>query len=87
MSWLHGAGATSESKVPVDAVDCLAAAGRKSRSQDAQQNRLHARNKAFIVIAMIATFALAALFLAFSGALIARQPLRAKLLPLLRRAR
>jgi hypothetical protein len=36
---------------------------------------------------MSATFAIAALFLAFSGALVVRQPLRAKLLPLLRRAR
>ena len=36
---------------------------------------------------MFATFTFAALFLALSGALIARLPLRAKLLPLLRRAR
>jgi len=36
---------------------------------------------------MATVFTFAALFLAFSGALIARQPLRAKLLPLLRRAR
>jgi len=36
---------------------------------------------------MFATLAFAALFLAVSGALIARLPLRAKLLPLLRRAR
>jgi hypothetical protein len=36
---------------------------------------------------MIATFIISALFLAFTGALVARQPLRAKLLPLLRRAR
>jgi len=36
---------------------------------------------------MDATLVFSVLFLAFSGALIARQPLRAKLLPLLRRAR
>jgi hypothetical protein len=36
---------------------------------------------------MFATFIFSALFLAFSGALFARLPLRAKLLPLLRRAR
>jgi len=36
---------------------------------------------------MFATFIVSALFLALSGALIARLPLRAKLLPLLRRAR
>jgi len=36
---------------------------------------------------MTATFIIFALFLALSGALIARLPLRAKLLPLLRRAR
>jgi hypothetical protein len=33
------------------------------------------------------SLAFAALFLALSGALLVRQPLRAKLLPLLRRAR
>jgi hypothetical protein len=36
---------------------------------------------------MDATFIFSLLFLAFSGALIVRQPLRAKLLPLLRCAR
>lgn len=36
---------------------------------------------------MAAEFVFSVLFLAFSGALIARLPLRAKLLPLLRRAR
>jgi hypothetical protein len=36
---------------------------------------------------MSATYIFAALFLATSGVLIARLPLRAKLLPLLRRAR
>jgi len=36
---------------------------------------------------MFATFAFSALFLAFAGALLARLPLRAKLPPLLRRAR
>ncbi len=36
---------------------------------------------------MFATLAFTVLFLALSGALIARLPLRAKLLPLLRRAR
>jgi hypothetical protein len=36
---------------------------------------------------MTATFITSALFLAFAGALVARLPLRAKLLPLLRRAR
>jgi hypothetical protein len=36
---------------------------------------------------MATVFTFAALFLALSGALIARLPLRAKLLPLLRRAR
>jgi hypothetical protein len=36
---------------------------------------------------MAAKLVFSALFLAFSGALIARLPLRAKLLPLLRRAR
>jgi len=36
---------------------------------------------------MSATFIFSAIFLALSGAYIARQPLRAKLLPLLRRAR
>jgi hypothetical protein len=36
---------------------------------------------------MTATFIISALFLACTGALVARQPLRAKLLPLLRRAR
>jgi len=36
---------------------------------------------------MTATFITSALFLAFMGALAARLPLRAKLLPLLRRAR
>jgi len=36
---------------------------------------------------MAAIFIFSALFLALSGALIARLPLRAKLLPLLRRAR
>jgi hypothetical protein len=36
---------------------------------------------------MFATLIFSAIFLAFSGALIARLPLRAKLLPLLRRAR
>lgn len=87
MSWPHGRGAAGESKVLVETAGCPTAARRKSYRQDAPQNLLHAQNKVFIVIAMIATFALAALFLAFSGALIARQSLRAKLLPLLRRAR
>jgi len=50
-------------------------------------NLLRGQNKIFIVFAMATVFTFAALFLAFSGALIARQPLRAKLLPLLRRAR
>ncbi len=36
---------------------------------------------------MFATLTFAALFFAISGALIARLPLRAKLMPLLRRAR
>jgi hypothetical protein len=36
---------------------------------------------------MTATFIISALFLAVTGALVARQPLRTKLLPLLRRAR
>ena len=36
---------------------------------------------------MVATFAFSVLFLAVSGALIVRLPLRAKLLPLLRCAR
>jgi hypothetical protein len=36
---------------------------------------------------MTATFIISVLFLAFTGALVARLPLRAKLLPLLRRAR
>ncbi len=36
---------------------------------------------------MSATLIFSAFFLAFSGALLVRQPLRAKLLPLLRRAR
>jgi len=36
---------------------------------------------------MFATFVFSALFLALAGALLARLPLRAKLLPLLRRAR
>ena len=36
---------------------------------------------------MTATFIISALFLAVTGALAARLPLRAKLLPLLRRAR
>jgi hypothetical protein len=36
---------------------------------------------------MFATLIVSAIFLALSGALIARLPLRAKLLPLLRRAR
>jgi hypothetical protein len=36
---------------------------------------------------MFATLVFSAIFLALSGALIARLPLRAKLLPLLRRAR
>ena len=36
---------------------------------------------------MFATLIVSALFLALTGALIARLPLRAKLLPLLRRAR
>jgi hypothetical protein len=44
-------------------------------------------NKIFIVTAMTATFAISALFLAVTGTLAARLPLRAKLLPLLRRAR
>ncbi len=48
---------------------------------------LHAFNNGYIVISMFATILFSALFLALSGALIARQPLRAKLLPLLRRAR
>jgi hypothetical protein len=36
---------------------------------------------------MFATIAFAAVFLALSGVLLAQRPLRAKLLPLLRRAR
>lgn len=36
---------------------------------------------------MFANFLFAALFLLLAGALVARRPLRAKLLPLLRRAR
>jgi hypothetical protein len=36
---------------------------------------------------MFATFAFATAFLALSGLLLAQRPLRAKLLPLLRRAR
>jgi hypothetical protein len=48
---------------------------------------LHAGNKVFIVFAMTATLVFSTLFLALAGALIARLPLRAKLLPLLRRAR
>jgi len=51
------------------------------------KNLLRGRNKVFIVIFMFAILIFAALFLAFSGALFMRLPLRAKLLPLLRRAR
>ena len=51
------------------------------------ENLLHAGNKVFIVFPMTATLIASALFLAYTGALIARLPLRAKLLPLLRRAR
>jgi len=40
-----------------------------------------------MIIYMFATILFSALFLALSGALIARQPLRAKPLPLLRCAR
>ena len=50
-------------------------------------NLLRGQSKVFIVAFMFATFIVSALFLALSGALIARLPLRAKLLPLLRRAR
>ena len=50
-------------------------------------NLLRAKNKLSIVLSMAETFLFSALFLALSGALIARLPLRAKLLPLLRRAR
>ena len=52
-----------------------------------KQNLLHGENKFFIVIFMSAMFILSVLVLASSGALIARQLLRAKPLPLLRRAR
>jgi cytochrome bd-type quinol oxidase subunit 2 len=52
-----------------------------------QLNLLHAGNKVFIVFPMTATLVFSALFLALTGALIARLSLRAKLLPLLRRAR
>ncbi len=53
----------------------------------AAQNLLHPPENIFIVRSMTATLIFSALFLALSGALIARRPLRAKLLPLLRRAR
>jgi chromosome condensin MukBEF MukE localization factor len=52
-----------------------------------QQNLLHTPENIFIVRPMTATLIFSALFLALSGVLIARLPLRAKLLPLLRRAR
>jgi hypothetical protein len=51
------------------------------------QNLLRGKNKDSIVICMFATLVFSALFLALAGALLARLPLRAKLLPLLRRAR
>ena len=51
------------------------------------QNLLRGKNKDSIVIIMFATLVFSALFLALAGALLARLPLRAKLLPLLRRAR
>lgn len=57
------------------------------QAKPAQQNLLHVSNKVFIVAVMVATLVYSALFLAVSGALIVRLPLRAKLLPLLRRAR
>jgi len=53
----------------------------------AGKNLLRGKNKVFIVIFMFAMLIFSALFLAFSGALLVRLPLRAKLLPLLRRAR
>jgi chromosome condensin MukBEF MukE localization factor len=51
-----------------------------------EQNLLHAPENFFIVRPMTATLIFSVLFLALSGVLIARLPLRAKL-PLLRRAR
>lgn len=51
------------------------------------ENLLHVVNKVFIVFAMTATLFISALFLVLTGALVARLSLRAKLLPLLRRAR
>ena len=53
----------------------------------AAQNLLRGGNKFSIVSTMTATLIFAAIFLVLSGALIVRLPLRAKLLPLLRRAR
>ncbi|MDP1733783.1 MAG: hypothetical protein Q8L44_05400 [Sulfuritalea sp.] len=51
------------------------------------QKLLRGKNKDSIVISMFATLVFSALFLTLAGALLARLPLRAKLLPLLRRAR
>ena len=61
--------------------------GQLINSQQPIRNLLRGWNKAFIVAGMFATIVFSILFLAFSGALIARLPLRAKLLLLLRRAR
>ena len=65
---------------------CLAMSWRHGVGA-AGANLLRGRSKVFIVAFMFATFIISALFLALSGALIARLPLRAKLLPLLRRVR
>ena len=51
------------------------------------ENRLHAKNNVAIVNTMVSAFIFSLFVLASFGALLARQPLRAKLLPLLRRAR
>ncbi len=48
---------------------------------------MHAPNNLDIVETMFATLTFAVVFLALSGLLLAHRPVRAKLLPLLRRAR
>lgn len=87
MLWRYGIGVASESKVLAEIDVGIAEVDEVVVTKSVLQNLLHGKAKIFIVINMTSALIYSAIFLALSGALIARLPLRAKLLPLLRRAR